>query len=493
MKYFLSLCFIFAALWSATAADRVTATVTLTNTAVDADTFIVNGIMRTWKDSVSTPATEVATGADEFETTTNLVNHLLATPFSRVTVYQLDDDSFRLDGDTGVDVIVTGAGNYFSVSYSTQTVATATPVLVPYTSIPSSRRQAIGEGLVDWLNLSSISTQLDPTQPAFNDLVGLPNTQTITGAKTFSSASGVWNGTVVASPGISGNLGNTTNGILWTPIFSAPAMTNGINYGAAFRSPGTGNNSTQIGEDAEASGEGGVAIGNLAGASVDGTTAIGNEAQASGLDAVAIGSQTFATHWDATAIGSGSSATAAGATAIGALATAAYTNSIAIGNGTQTTSSNQIRIGSANEYFSIPSHISFENGARQTNATFASTNNFPANSDLAFARLALTSLANGNNAAVPVGTNVFIEVSGPSAAFTINGLNAAPNRDGKLIIVVNQTGQDMTIAHQSGTDPTAANRIISMTGADRSTTGNGSATLIYSGAASRWLLLALDP
>jgi len=122
------------------------------------------------------------------------------------------------------------------------------------------------------------------------------------------------------------------------------------------------------------------------------------------------------------------------------------------------------------------------------------TNYLPVNSDISFARYPITSLANGNNAAVPVGTNVFIEVSGPSASFTINGIAAAnAQRDGKIIYIVNQTGQDMTIAHQSGTDPTAANRIITMTGADRATTGNGAATLIYSGAASRWLLISFDP
>lgn len=113
--------------------------------------------------------------------------------------------------------------------------------------------------------------------------------------------------------------------------------------------------------------------------------------------------------------------------------------------------------------------------------------------DLSFRRYAVTSLANGNNAAVPIGTNTFVEVSGPSGAFTVNGINGAPNRDGKFLILLNQTGQNMTIAHDSGTDPTAANRIYTMTGADRATTGNGAAMLIYSAAASRWILISFDP
>ena len=46
----------------------------------------------------------------------------------------------------------------------------------------------------------------------------------------------------------------------------------------------------------------------------------------------------------------------------------------------------------------------------------AGTNAFLPGSDIAFSRYAVTSLANGNNAAVPTGTNVFVEISGNSAA-----------------------------------------------------------------------------
>jgi hypothetical protein len=109
----------------------------------------------------------------------------------------------------------------------------------------------------------------------------------------------------------------------------------------------------------------------------------------------------------------------------------------------------------------------------------------------AFRRYALAGLANGNNAAVAVGTNTFVEVSGPTGAFAVHGL--ADGIDGKLVILLNQTGQDMTLAHESGVDPTAGNRIVSLTGADQATTGNGAATLIYSSTAARWILLSVAP
>ena len=130
-----------------------------------------------------------------------------------------------------------------------------------------------------------------------------------------------------------------------------------------------------------------------------------------------------------------------------------------------------------------------------TNATIADTfatgtNSF---SDLSLRRYPITSLANGANAGVIIGTNSFVEVSGPTAAFTINGMTGSPLRDGHLVVILNQTGYDMTVAHQSGVEPTAANRIITMTGADRTTTGNGAATFLYNANTARWMLIAFDP
>jgi hypothetical protein len=48
----------------------------------------------------------------------------------------------------------------------------------------------------------------------------------------------------------------------------------------------------------------------------------------------------------------------------------------------------------------------------------------------------------------------------------------------------------MTIAHESTSETTTANRINTSTAANVTTTGAGYVTLVYSAAASRWLLLA---
>jgi hypothetical protein len=104
-------------------------------------------------------------------------------------------------------------------------------------------------------------------------------------------------------------------------------------------------------------------------------------------------------------------------------------------------------------------------------------------------RANVTSLANGNNAAIDFGAKVFIKIkAGPTAAFAICGI--AGGADGRELILWNATGQNMTISHDSGVDPTAANRIYTPTGADVVTTANGSARLIYDSEDSRWLLIS---
>jgi hypothetical protein len=109
---------------------------------------------------------------------------------------------------------------------------------------------------------------------------------------------------------------------------------------------------------------------------------------------------------------------------------------------------------------------------------------------VAFSRTNNSSLANGNNAGVLVGTNAVLTVSGPSGAFTINGIVPAAI-DAQKIYIQNSTGFSMTIANASGVDPTAANRILTPTGADMTFTGNPQLLeLIYQTSGSHWILNA---
>jgi hypothetical protein len=103
----------------------------------------------------------------------------------------------------------------------------------------------------------------------------------------------------------------------------------------------------------------------------------------------------------------------------------------------------------------------------------------------------VSSLANGSNAAVPTTGYDWIKLTaGPTLPFTINGMAGGGYRN---LWVYNATGQDMTIANQSGTDPVATNRIVTMTGADVTTTAAGAAFFKYDTTAQRWICLLVTP
>lgn len=98
-------------------------------------------------------------------------------------------------------------------------------------------------------------------------------------------------------------------------------------------------------------------------------------------------------------------------------------------------------------------------------------------------------LANGVNAGVSVGTNVYVMFSGPTTNATIAGL--AGGVDGRFVIAQYSppTGSSLTIANDSGGDGTAANRIYTGTGADIAFTANPTTLFfIYNGNTAHWTL-----
>ena len=94
--------------------------------------------------------------------------------------------------------------------------------------------------------------------------------------------------------------------------------------------------------------------------------------------------------------------------------------------------------------------------------------------------------ANGANTdlALPSGTNFYI--TGPTGIFTISGLAASGgNADGRMIRLYNSVAFALTIANDITS--AAANRFLTLTGADVTTTTQGAFTFVYSSTASRWI------
>jgi hypothetical protein len=185
--------------------------------------------------------------------------------------------------------------------------------------------------------LAGSTSLLSGTELFLTNLVNRSGTQTVAGIKTFT-------GQLIASNGVfGGSVDKLTNGTWFNPTLS-----NGVNRGSAFSSPGTGIASEQfgsgattavggalaVGANAKATNAWAAAIGNGTTAGGQESTALGVLAQAHGLRSMAIGSSAFSSNaTDAIALGTGSIATNA--------------NSIAFGNGSRTTADNQIVLGSA--------------------------------------------------------------------------------------------------------------------------------------------------
>lgn len=95
-------------------------------------------------------------------------------------------------------------------------------------------------------------------------------------------------------------------------------------------------------------------------------------------------------------------------------------------------------------------------------------------------------LVNGANTdfALPAGS--YYEVAGPSGSFSVNGFTGGA--DGREIMINNQIAQQFTITNNATS--TAANRILTNTGADVVLAGVGVVRFVYSAAASRWILVS---
>lgn len=112
-------------------------------------------------------------------------------------------------------------------------------------------------------------------------------------------------------------------------------------------------------------------------------------------------------------------------------------------------------------------------------------NNVVATGIMAMNRQNVT-LANGDNNNIAI-TKGYSRITGPTGAFAVTGF-VPMNGDGDILELHNTTAQVMTIKNSSASS-SAANRIVTLTGADVVLSARTSfATFIYDGAATKWIL-----
>jgi hypothetical protein len=102
-----------------------------------------------------------------------------------------------------------------------------------------------------------------------------------------------------------------------------------------------------------------------------------------------------------------------------------------------------------------------------------------------------SSLVNGENGDIDIGTNTYVILTGPTGAFTVDGFVA--KGDGREFTAVNPTGQSWTLRNLSGLEFTAANRIITGQGADLILTNNPSLIKFhYQGSSNAWIVTGFN-
>jgi len=404
MKQFLSILSLWLMCFAAQAADRITATITVTNNPSAGNMLTVNAAARTWQSSVSAPATEILIGADIGASTTNLFLQIAANPYSGpLTVAQTATNVVQITGTVGGALAASASGTWATITLSTQSVTTAYAVRVPAAAEPTqSRATNIISELVRDIGVYSTNA-IPAAAKALENFVGLSTAQTISGAKLHTASN----------------------------QFSAPlSITNAQQY---FRT----------------------------GAGI-----------------------TLETNLLVTDLNSGN--------AYWQFNVSEKTNGVVT---FQDVTNKQTALKAAdNSWTGFNTFTRMTGGATNLVMTNGATGagTFTVGSDLSYTRANHTSLANGNNANVDFGSStVYAKIkAGPTASFTINGIQGG--RNGRVLILDNSTGQSMTIANDSGVDATPANRIYTRTGTDVTTGTGGCVTLVYDSESSRWILVTFN-
>lgn len=483
---------------TAQAQSIITGNITLTNAVgtTNGCTITINGLLRFFTNNVNSAATQIGTNNTFAGSASNLYNAYLVAPQGNVFVSYPNASNVQWQAFPNGALTMSISAGWGTLTLSTNALVASTVVRVPLAALGNYERTNVESGLVGLLQDSATTNQVAAGAVAFSNYVDITSSKIVTGANTFSGAgvysnaaqvySGgtVTNATIVNSPAIGGTVTTLIGGGYFNPF-----LTNGFNYGNPFRSPGGGTSSEQMGVSASARTNFALAWGRGSIAKGISSLSIGDTTEADGYYSTALGGG-FAGGYQSIAIGVGATVNAGAdfSVMIGAGATTFYSNTVALGYAANCTTSNQIALGAfpgLSPLMSvwIPGTLQVDTGMSNTiflgwaklqNALYAPRYNN-------------TSLANGNNAAISVSTNIYVKVSGPSGAFAINGI--VGGTDGRIIILENATGQTMTIANDSGVDPAATNRIYTGTGADVAMTGNPQIVeLFYDSGSTHWVM-----
>lgn len=534
---------------AARAATEIQYYLTITNVPAGLTTNLVANIgtasTRNWtNDPSGAPSTSIRTTNTTAASATNLYVHLTDIP-----VYSVGSSGPRLAVDyvssntstlvltapINTNLTITFGGLWARGHYVTNTFSDASPILSPTNSMSPRLRTNAQNAIVNLLSdpARESSNSIPPARTAFRHYTDNTSSQTISN-KTLT-APVINGGRVVNATNLTGTnvaltnvvlklaeihnvtelnglLGTLTNGVFWSnllqrasisnaliiggniyrltngywtnAILDSPKATNLTAYGIT--APGGGSSSEQFGAGAHAYSAFTTTFGAGAISTNQGATAVGYATFADSGGTAVGGSGTTAST-NTTSIGSGITGSGIGNVIIGVSAEDnLYNNVILIGNGLSASAANQILIGDGSQLFRVLGTFQPEESITNAQMTGITT----------LRRIDLTArnntgLANGYNSAVLFGTNSYVRLSGPTAAYTNAGFLAPIASANHLVHAqFDNPGLSMTLLNESGLDATAANRILTGTGALLNSTNNPVlATFLYDATTARWRIL----
>lgn len=503
----------------ATAAEYVTAVLTITNQpSTYGLKYTVNGNVRTGTNA-QTSATWT-TNTTFAGTATNIFNQLALGGVGSGVIQSISYSNVTFQGVGLTASIDAGLGKFV---LSTQTIANAYSVIVPFDVLSATNRTNNADALVYGIGRYSLSEAIPAASRALTNFVNQGLSQSVSNkAFTHSVATNLVIVTGIASnmTAIGGQVAGLTNGwITGTKLTNVSLnATSGISSGLTIISstisnssfPGVGTSTLQIGASAKATNNYASAVGDSSIAAGYASVSLGLSSQTHSNYGIAIGAASVSYGIYGISVGAGARTDGYKSIAIGStknvtsgngidgnyvgslgfnnqLGPSASSNVLIFANGFQiasggTAETNRIFIGNGIENIALGGNVS---AASYTNAALTGTNIFSA---FGLVRTNNSGLANGDNAGISLGAHSYVKLSGPTAAFGIVGIDGG--YDGRIVTLQKVDGFTCTVKNDSGVEPTAANRIYTGTGADVTFTNNpGIVSLIYDGATSRWVII----
>ena len=427
------------------------------------DTLVINGVTRTWKTSVTTPATEIAIAATAALSKTKLFLQIAANPYTGPLILQsVDADSIKLTAQVDGALTYSQTGTTWATfTLSTLTVASAYNVRMPITVEPAATRIVIANDLVTALGSAAFMFgSADAHMGNFASLTGTQNVSNKTlqtgniDSLTIRNGSTDDNTTIetTAYQGIHFNDWNNNN-----RTHSIRPNNNGFpslfyTYASVTANTSVASSDATLTSNVDA-------LLNVKSADnrylrlTASNTATGSLTISGDVDITGeteITNSQGGTFTDATIVTATSIGGTIGALTGGTIASSTITGPTLSGNVT-VTSGGQLRIGRLDD-------------------TFVQTGNATLN---------------------PLNAT-FVRMTGLTADVDLVGISGGA--DGRMLYIFNNHASwDLTIKHDSSLETTAANRIYTNTEADKAGSGGfNMGIFIYDSAASRWILLSWE-